>query len=88
MPISALPLDEDVHASMPPAQEDKEMIIFDHADDLMIETLDMVDEHIDTFIQTSRRRWDFGHLIFYRYPIYDIEGSPQEKGFDLSSKED
>jgi hypothetical protein len=30
----------------------------------------------------------FGHLIFYRDPIYDIEGSPQEKGFELSSSED
>jgi hypothetical protein len=68
--------------------EDKEMIIFNHVDGLMKEPLDMVDEHIDTFIQTGRRRWDFGCLIFYRDPIYDIEGSPQEKGFELSSSED
>jgi hypothetical protein len=63
-----------------PAYEDKEIFIFSHADGLMEEPLDMVDEHIDTFIQTGRCRWDFGHLIFDRDPIYDIEGSPQEKG--------
>jgi hypothetical protein len=48
----------------------------------------MVDENIDTFIQTGRHMWDFGCLIFYRDPIYDIEGDPQEKGFKLSSSED
>jgi hypothetical protein len=68
------------------AHKDKEMV--SHVDGIMKEPLDMVDEHIDTFIQTDRRRWDFGHLIFYRDPIYNIEGSPQEKGFELSSSED
>jgi hypothetical protein len=57
-------------------------------DGLVREPLHMVDEHIDTFIQTGRCRWDFGRLIFDRDPIYDIEGSPQEKGFELSSSED
>jgi hypothetical protein len=66
----------------------KEMVIFSHTDGLMKEPFDMVDEHIDIFIQTGRRRWDFGRLIFDRDPIYDIEGSPQEKGFELSSSED
>jgi hypothetical protein len=75
-------------ASVLPAHEDKEMVIFSHIDGLMKEPLDMVDEHIDTFIQTGRRRWDFGHLIFYRDPIYDIEGSSQAKGVELSSSED
>jgi hypothetical protein len=32
--------------------------------------------------------WDFFRLFFDRDPIYDIKGSPQEKGFDLSSSED
>jgi hypothetical protein len=81
-PVEAAP------TSALPAHEDKEMVIFSHVDGLMKEPLDMVDEHIDTFIQTGRRRWDFGHLIFYRDPIYDIEGSPQEKGFELSSSKD
>jgi hypothetical protein len=54
----------------------------------MKEPLDMVDEHIDTFIQTGRHKWDLVHLIFDRDFIYDIEGSPQEKGFELSSSED
>jgi hypothetical protein len=48
----------------------------------------MFDNHIDTFIQTSTCRWDFGCLIFYRDPVYDIEGNPQEKGFELSFSED
>jgi hypothetical protein len=48
----------------------------------------MIDEHINTFIQTNRCRWDFSRLIFDRDLIYDIEGSPQEKGFELSSSED
>jgi hypothetical protein len=64
------------------------MIIFSHVDGLVKEPLDMVDEQIDTFIQTGRHGWDFGHLIFYRDPIYGIEGSPQENGFGLSSSED
>jgi hypothetical protein len=58
-----------------------EMVISSHANDIMKEPLDMVDEYIDTFIQTDRRRWDFGRLIFYRDPIYDIEGSPREGGW-------
>jgi hypothetical protein len=53
----------------------------------MKEPLDMVDEHIDTFIQTGRRRWDVGHFIFYRDPIYDIEGGSRAKGIELSSPE-
>ena len=44
----------------------------------------MVDENIDTFIQTGRRRWDFGHLIFDRDPIYDIEGRSHENGVEVS----
>jgi hypothetical protein len=64
------------------------MVIFSHVDGIIKKTLDMLDELIDTFIQTGRRRWDFGHLIFYREPIYDIEGSPQEKGFEFSCSED
>jgi hypothetical protein len=77
---------EDVHASTPPAHEDKEMVTFPNG--LVKEPLHMVDEHIDTFIQTGRRMWDFGRLIFDRDPIYNIEGSPQEEGFELSSSED
>jgi hypothetical protein len=48
----------------------------------------MVDGHIDTFIQAGRQRWDFGHLIFDRDPIYDIEGSSQAKGVEVSSSEE
>jgi hypothetical protein len=55
---------------------------------LVREPLHMVDEHIDTFIQTDICRWDFGCLIFDKDPIYDIESNPQENGFDLSYLED
>jgi hypothetical protein len=72
---------EDVDASTPPAHEDKEMITF--VDRLVRETLHMVDDHIDTFIETRIFRWDFGSLIFDRDPIYEIKGSPQENGFEL-----
>jgi hypothetical protein len=74
--IYVLPLDEDVHVSTPPKHEDKEMVIFSHVGGLMKEILDMVDEHIDTFLQTGKCRWDFVRLIFYRDPIHDIVASP------------
>jgi hypothetical protein len=48
----------------------------------------MVDKNIDTFIKTSKHMWDLVHLIFDRDPIYDIEGGPREKGFQLSSSKD
>jgi hypothetical protein len=64
------------------------MVIFSHIDGFMKEPLDLVDDHIDMFIQTGRRRWDFGCFIFYRDPIYDIEGSSQAKGVEVSSSED
>jgi hypothetical protein len=64
------------------------MVIFSHIDGLMKETWDTIDEHIDTFIQTRRRTCDFGRFIFYRDTIYDIEGSSQTKGVELSSSED
>ena len=60
------------------------MVIFNYIDGFMKEPLDLVDEHIDTFIQTGRRRWDVGHLIFYGDSIYDIEGSSQAKGVKLA----
>jgi hypothetical protein len=75
-------------AYVPIIHEDKEMVIFSHTGGLMKETLDMVDEYIDTFIYTGRRTWDFCHLIFYKDPIYDIEGISQAKQVDLSSSED
>ena len=45
-----------------PTHEDKEMV--SHSDGLMKEPLDMVDKHIETFIQTGTCRWDFGRFIF------------------------
>jgi hypothetical protein len=68
-----------------PTHEDKEMVIFTHTDSLIKETSDMVNGHIDAFIQIGRRVWDLGHFNFDGNPIYDIEGIPQENGFELSS---
>jgi hypothetical protein len=79
---------EDAPTSVLHAHKEKEMVIFSHTNGLMKEPLNMVDEHIDTFIYTGRCRWDFGRLTFYKDPIYDIKGSPQEKGFELSSSKD
>jgi hypothetical protein len=75
---------EDVHASTPPAHEDEKMVIFSHTDGLMKVPFDMVDEPIDTFIQTGRHIWDLGCLKFDRDPIYDIEGSSQAEGVSFS----
>jgi len=55
------------------------MVIFSHTNGLMKVPFEMVDELIDTFIQTGRRRWDLICLKFDRDPIYDIEGSSNEE---------
>jgi hypothetical protein len=60
------------------------MVIFSHIDGLMKVPFDMVDDPIDTFIWTCRRRWDLGCFKFDRDPIYDIEGSSQEEGVSFS----
>jgi hypothetical protein len=88
--LSFLLLDEGevVQTCRPPAHEDEEKISLDDAYDLVYNLSDMVDLHIDDFIQVGRRRWDFGRFIFYRDPIYDIEGISQAKGFELSSSKD
>jgi hypothetical protein len=49
------------------------------ADEIMEQPLDIVDDHIDDFIQTGRCKWDLGCFIFYGDPIYDIEGTSQIK---------
>jgi hypothetical protein len=68
--LSAFPFEEDEVV-----QSCEEVINSYDADELMEQPLDLVDDHIDMFIQTGRHRWDFGRLIFDRDPIYDIEGS-------------
>jgi hypothetical protein len=77
---------ENVHASTPPAHKDEKMVIFSHIDGLIKVHFDMVDEPIDTFIYTGRRRWDLSCLKFDRDPIYEIEGSSPVEGVS-SSKE-
>jgi hypothetical protein len=55
------------------------MVNFSHIDGLMKVPFDMVDEPIDTFIQTGKRRWDLGCLKFDRDLVYDIEGKYQAR---------
>ena len=64
------------------------MISLDVANVLVQNLCDIVDLHIDDFMQIERHRWDFGRFIFYRDPIYDIEGSSQAKWVELTSSED
>jgi hypothetical protein len=52
-------------------------------DDFVEDLSDMVDQHNHVFIQVARCRWDVDCFIFYRDPIYDIEGSSCAKGVDL-----
>jgi hypothetical protein len=63
----------------------KEMVNFIHTDDLMKDPLEMVDDHIDTFICIGRHRWDMSCFIFYGDPIYDIEGHSQIKDTSIFS---
>ena len=68
--LSAFPFEENEVI-----QSCEEVISSYGVDEFMEQPSDVVDEHIDDFIQVGRCRWDFGHFIFDRDPIYDIEGS-------------
>jgi hypothetical protein len=48
----------------------------------------IVDDHIDDFMQVGRHRWDVGCFIIDKDPIYDNEGIPQAKWVELSSSEE
>jgi len=54
----------------------------------MKEPLDVVDEHIDTFIRIGRHRWDMGCLIFDGDPICDIEGTFKINNAEIFPSED
>jgi hypothetical protein len=56
-------------------QSCEEVINFYDADEIMEQPPDTIDDHIDDFIQIGRCTWDLGCFIFYRDPIYDIEGT-------------
>jgi hypothetical protein len=70
-------------------QSCEEVINSYDADEFVEQPSDIVDDHIDDFIQVGRCRWDVGCFIIDRDPIYDIEGSSQDKeGVEVSSSED
>jgi hypothetical protein len=69
-------------------QSCEEVINSYDTDEFVEQPSDIVDEHIDDFIQVGRHRWDVGCFIIDRDPIYDIEGSSQAKGVEMSSSED
>jgi hypothetical protein len=71
-----------------PTHEDKEMVIFSHTDGFMKEPLDLVVGHIDMFIQTGKRIWDIGCVIFYGDPMYNIERGSHAKSIELSPSKD
>jgi hypothetical protein len=81
--LSAFPFEENEVI-----QSCEEVINSYGVDELVEQPSDIVDEHIDDFIQVGRRRWDVGCFIIDRDPIYDIEGSSQEEGVEMSSSED
>jgi hypothetical protein len=88
--FSLLLLDEDeaVQTCLPPAHEDEETISLDDTD-LVQDPFDMVDLHIDDFIQVGRRRWDVSCFSIDRDPIYDIGGnSSQAEGVEFSSSKE
>jgi hypothetical protein len=51
---------EEFHASSPPTYKNKNMANISHTDGLVKVPFDMVDEPIDTFIQTGICKWDVG----------------------------
>jgi hypothetical protein len=86
--VSMIPLDEDevFQPYFPPAYKDEEVISPKDVDDFVEDFSDTVDQHINDFIQIRRCRWDV-QFNFEKEPIYDIEGSSQEKRVELSSLE-
>jgi hypothetical protein len=80
--LSAFPFEENEVI-----QSCEEVINSYDADEFMEQPSDIVDEHIDDFIQVGRRRWDVGCFIIDRDPIYDIEGSSQAEGVEMSFSE-
>jgi hypothetical protein len=84
-------LDEDevIQTCLPPAHEDEETISLDDTNDLVQDPFDMVDLHIDDFIQVGRRRWDVICFSIDRDPIYDIGGNiSQADRVEFSSSEE
>jgi hypothetical protein len=58
-------------------QSCEEIISSYDVDEFVEQLSDIVDDHIDDFIQVGRHRWDVGCFIIDRDPIYDIKGSSQ-----------
>jgi hypothetical protein len=81
--LSTFPFEEDEVV-----QSCEEVIISYDIGEIMEQPPNIVDNHIDDFIHVGGHRWDFGRFIFYRDPIYDIEGSSQAKEVELLSSED
>jgi hypothetical protein len=75
---SSLPPDDDVHATTPPAHENKVMVVF--VDGLVKEPLHTVDEHIDTFIQIGRCKWDFVISFLIETPFMTLRVPLKKRG--------
>jgi hypothetical protein len=84
--------DEDIQAVIPPTHQEENIMSYDPFKDLddnlfhdprsegaLEEPLDIVGQHIDTFIQIGKCGWDMVLFTFDEDPTYDVEGSPQTK---------
>jgi hypothetical protein len=85
--VSIFSLDEGevIHPCLPSTHEHKKIIVFNDTNDIVEDPSYVVDQHIDDFIHVGRRRWDVVCFTFDKDPIYDVEGSSQTKGVELSS---
>jgi hypothetical protein len=69
-------------------QSCEELITSYDVDEFVEQPSDIVENHIDDFIQVGRRGWDVVCFIIDKYPIYYVEGISQEEGVGMSSSED
>ena len=79
--ISILSLDENVVRSrFPSAHKDEEVISPKDADDSMGDLSDMVDHHLDDFIQVGKRRWDVSASFFIEISFTTLRVVLVQKG--------
>ena len=86
--ISLNDQDEHIQDVIPPTHKEEKTMSYDPFEDIdenlfhdprSEEASDVVDQHIDSFIQIGKRGWDMSLFTFDEDPTYDVEGSPQRK---------
>jgi hypothetical protein len=81
--ITLLGEGEVVLPCLPPTHADGEMISLNYVYGIVEDPFDMVDQHIDDCIHVGRHIWDVVCFILDEDPIFDVEGSSQEKWFEI-----